>query len=61
MLPTNDDKAKVVILSAGEVLEVRGADHQGVHTDAGIHPWDECEAYRIWREADGKWLTVPLH
>ena len=50
-----------VRLKTGEVLDVAYDDHQGVHTDAGCHYWDDCEAFIVWSKRLQRPVTVPIH
>ena len=54
------NKTRKVILTSGEALDVCYDDHLGVHTDAGCHPWSECEAFVVWHRATQRWMTIPL-
>lgn len=58
---TDADKTLRVILTSGEALDVCHDDHLGVHTDAGCHAWDECEAFIVWSKSLERFVTVPLN
>ena len=56
-----DDRRRRVVLATGETLPVAYDDHRGVHTDAGCHPWDTVEAFRLWSPRLRRWVSVPIH
>jgi len=50
---------RIVILAGGERYKVAYDDERGVHTDAGCHPWDECEAFLV-ALSDGRVVSIPI-
>ena len=49
----------LVILSSGERLLVAYEDEQGVHTDAGCHPWSNCVGWLCWHPESRRYMVIP--
>ena len=60
-MKTKTDHRTKVKLASGESFDVAYDDHRGVHTDAGCHQWMDCEAFVVWDETRGRWMTIPLN